>query len=179
MKKLKYYLVKCNVRGTILAIGIIIVLAAFICAFFQFNMDVCLFMGKFLLFIVLTIILILWWKNYRFNQMLCKLYNTPELQEELIKDFQGAETVFDGFLLIGKINIYIKDITMVRKELVGFFDYKMGDIKYRETGRHWDIYYVSKPEKKVRRVIGVGTRFYSEDYVRDEVNRANELLRNE
>ncbi len=174
MKEIRDYLVTSGVKSYLSILGVFIVIfvpAAFIVHFKNDH-----FVYGMMLLGAVTSGIAVFISYLRLNKQLRLYINDPVLQEELIKDFQGAEEFWNGKVLIGERNLYIKGGGLKSKADVTLFDYKE---KYLSKTYVWQIYYVSRTNGKEIPVIMLPERKNSENDVRDGVNRANELIRNE
>ena len=98
-----------------------------------------------------------------------QLFNTPEAQEEISKDFREAREYWKGDVRIGERNIYAHGKILQRNE-GSFFSYKMeGQRLY-----NWVVYLKYGIEEI--RVLSRDTLFTSEEDIRNEVEIANWYL---
>lgn len=106
-------------------------------------------------------------KKYKELYQLC---NTPEAQEDIIKDFREARKFWKGDVRIGERNIYARGEMCQRKEGSFFW--------YREEGARaataWAVYLKTGIEEK--KVLHRGSLFTSEEDIRYEVAKANRYL---
>ena len=106
-------------------------------------------------------------KKYKELYQLC---NTPEAQEDIIKDFREARKFWKGDVRIGERNIYARGEMCQRKEGSFFW--------YREEGARaataWAVYLKTGIEEK--KVLHWGSLFTSEEDIRYEVEKANWYL---
>ena len=98
-----------------------------------------------------------------------QLFNTPEAQEDISKDFREAREYWKGDVRIGERNIYAHGKILQRNE-GSFFSYKMeGQRLY-----NWVVYLKYGIEEI--RVLSRDTLFTSEEDIRNEVEIANWYL---
>ena len=98
-----------------------------------------------------------------------QLFNTPEAQEDISKDFREAREFWKGDVRIGERNIYAHGKILQRNE-GSFFSYKMeGQRLY-----NWVVYLKYGIEEI--RVLSRDTLFTSEEDIRNEVEIANWYL---
>ena len=99
-----------------------------------------------------------------------QLFNTPEAQEDISKDFREAREFWKGDVRIGERNIYAHGKILQRNE-GSFFSYK-------EEGQRldtvWAVYLKTGIEEK--RVLTREYLFTSEEDIRYEVEKANWYL---
>ena len=174
MKEIRAYLVTSGVKSYLSILGVFIVF--FIPAVFIVHFKNDQFVYGMMLFGIVISGIAVFISYLRLNKQLRLYINDPVLQEELIKDFQGAEAFWDGKVLIGERNVYVKGGGIKSKADVTVFDYKE---KFISKTYVWQIYYVSRTNGKETPVIMLPQNRSSENDVRDGVNRANELIRNE
>ena len=98
-----------------------------------------------------------------------QLFNTPEAQEDIIKDFREARKFWKGDVRIGERNIYLRGKICQRKEGL-FFLYKM------EGQRLYDwVVYLKNGIEEIR-VLSRDTLFTNEEDISCEVWKVNWYL---
>ena len=98
-----------------------------------------------------------------------QLFNTPEAQEDISKDFREAREYWKGDVRIGERNIYAHGKILQRKEGLFFLYKKEGQRLY-----NWVVYLKYGIEEI--RVLSRDTLFTSEEDIRYEVEKANWYL---
>ena len=98
-----------------------------------------------------------------------QLFNTPEAQEDISKDFREAREFWKGDVRIGERNIYAHGKILQRNE-GSFFSYK----KEGQRLYNWVVYLKNGIEEI--RVLSRDTLFTSEEDIRYEVEKANWYL---
>ena len=106
-------------------------------------------------------------KKYKELYQLC---NTPEAQEDIIKDFREARKFWKGDVRIGERNIYARGRMCQRKE-GSFFWYKE---EGQRLAARWVVYLKTGIEEIS--VLSRDTLFTSEEDIRYEVAKANWYL---
>ena len=99
-----------------------------------------------------------------------QLFNTPEAQEDISKDFREAREYWKGDVRIGERNIYAHGEIFQRNE-GSFFSYKM---EGQRLDTVWAVYLKTGIEEKM--VLTREYLFTSEEDIRYEVEKANWYL---
>ena len=145
----------------------------FVINYIKDNLSAFIFVLLFVLllspFVILCIYVLMidYPKKYKELYQLC---NTPETQEDIIKDFREARKFWKGNVRIGERYIYARGEMCQRKEGSFFW--------YREEGARaataWAVYLKTGIEEK--KVLHWGSLFTSEEDIRYEVEKANWYL---
>ena len=166
-----------NRKGIYIMLGSYCVVAIayilFVIIYIKDNLSAFIFVLLFVLllspFVILCIYVLMidYPKKYKELYQLC---NTPETQEDIIKDFREARKFWKGNVRIGERYIYARGEMCQRKEGSFFW--------YREEGARaataWAVYLKTGIEEK--KVLHWGSLFTSEEDIRYEVEKANWYL---
>ena len=127
-----------------------------------------------LLFISINMVLMVVLKRrHTINQQLKQLQSSPDLQEEIIRDFRESEWFWDGQVRIGEKNIYKRGYGILpRNDRMQF--------RYREdhsskVSSYWIIYLKTGYNTEIQ-ISSKNTSYSNEFLVRNEVEKANRYL---